>query len=139
MLGIEGEGVTSAGARLGWPLWLRHSLRWAVLAIPFGALCSAQLVGRVVPPLERAAKVAEVLPNDGQAQLNYSKALHEAGRLEEAIGHYDSAIKRDPSLTEAEFFLGLAYQDRQEYDHSVEHYERSLSLDPKRQSRVQSW
>ncbi len=131
MLGIEGEGVTSAGARLGWPLWLRHSLRWAVLAIPFGALCSAQLVGRVVPPLERAAKVAEVLPNDGQAQLNYGKALHEAGRLEEAIGHYDSAIKRDPSLTEAEFFLGLAYQDRQEYDHSVEHYERSLSLDPK--------
>ncbi len=131
MLGIEGGGVTSAGARLGWPLWLRHSLRWAVLAIPFAALCSAQLVGRVVPPLERTAKVAEVLPDDAQAQLNYGKALHESGRVEEAVGLYESAIKRDPSLAEAEFFLGLAYKDRGEYDHSVEHYERALSLDPK--------
>jgi hypothetical protein len=49
------------------------------LIIPFSGLCAAQFLGRVVPPLERTAKVAEVLPNDPKAQLNYGKALHEAG------------------------------------------------------------
>ena len=56
--------------------------------IPFGALCATQLVGRVVPAIERTAKVAEVLPQDPQAQLNYGKALHEAGRVEDAISRY---------------------------------------------------
>ncbi|HTG45353.1 MAG TPA: tetratricopeptide repeat protein [Verrucomicrobiae bacterium] len=131
MLGIAGEGVTAAVARRAWPLWARHSLRWAVLAVPFLALCSAQLIGRVVPPLERTAKVAEVLPQDAHAQLNYGKALHEAGRVEEAIGRYEATIKLDPSLAEAEFFLGLADADMRTYDGAIEHYERSLSLDPK--------
>ena len=78
--------------------------------IPFGALCAAQLVGRVVPPIERTAKVAEVLPQDAQAQLNYGKALHEAGRVEEAIEQYEFAISKNPSLAEAEFFLGAGLE-----------------------------
>ena len=131
MLGIEGSGSTTRGTPRLWPAWARHSLRWAVLVIPFGALCAAQLVGRVVPPLERTAKVAEVLPRDPKAQLNYGKALHEAGRVEEAISKYEFAIKRDPSLAEAEFFLGLALKDLGDLDRAQEHYERSFMLDPK--------
>ena len=130
MLGIDGSGV-SAATRRGLPGWARHSLRWAALAIPFGLLCAAQLVGRAVPPLERLAKVAEVVPQDAQAQLNYGKALHEAGRVEEAIPRYESAIARKPALAEAEFFLGLALSDLGEWDRSMTHYERALSLDPK--------
>jgi Tfp pilus assembly protein PilF len=130
MLGIDGAGV-SAPIRRGLPGWAGHSLRWAALAIPFGFLCAAQLVGRAVPPLERFAKVAEVVPQDAQAQLNYGKALHEAGRVEEAIPRYESATKLKPSLAEAEFFLGLAESDRGELDRAMAHYERALSLDPK--------
>ena len=131
MLGIEGAGASPvAGARL-LPTWVRHGLRWAALVIPFGALCAAQLVGRVVPPLERTAKVAEVLPQDTQAQLNYGKALHAAGRVNEAIGRYDFAIRRNSSLAEAEFYLGLAWSDLGDVDQSIQHYERSLILDPK--------
>ena len=131
MLGIGEGNASSPAARLAFPPWLRHSLRWAVLAIPFGALCGAQLVGRVVPTLERTEKVAEVLPADAQARLNYGKALHEAGRVEEAIPCYQFAIKQDSSLGEAEFFLGLAYKDLGEYNQSVVHFERCLALDPK--------
>jgi len=130
MLGIDGAGV-SAPTRRGLPGWAGHGLRWAALAIPFGLLCAAQLVGRAVPPLERFAKVAEVVPQDAQAQLNYGKALHEAGRVEEAIPRYESAIKLKPSLAEAEFFHGLAESDLEEWDRSVAHYERAISLDPK--------
>jgi Tfp pilus assembly protein PilF len=129
MLGIEGAGAAALASPRLWPAWARHSLRWAVLAIPFGALCAAQLVGRVVPPIERTAKVAEVLPQDAKAQLNYGKALHEAGRVEEAIGKYEFAIKRDPSLAEAEFYLGLGWKDLGDLDKAQEHYERSFRLD----------
>jgi Tfp pilus assembly protein PilF len=131
MLGIEGAGAAALASPRFWPAWVRHSLRWAALVIPFGALCAAQLVGRVVPPVERTAKVAEVLPQDAEAQLRYGKALHEAGRVEEAIGRYDFAINKKPSLAEAEFFLGLAWSDLKDLDRAREHYERSLLLDPK--------
>jgi Flp pilus assembly protein TadD len=132
MLGIEGAGATAPVRASLWPAWTRHGLRWAALIIPFGALCAAQLLGRVVPPLERTAKVAEVLPQDAQAQLNYGKALHEAGRVEEAIPKYEFALNRKPSLAEAEFLSGLAWQDLEEWDKALVHYERALSLDPRK-------
>jgi hypothetical protein len=65
--------------RQKFPVWTPPARRWAALIIPFSGLCAAQFLRRVVPPLERTAKVAEVLPNDPKAQLNYGKALHEAG------------------------------------------------------------
>jgi Flp pilus assembly protein TadD len=131
MLGIEGAGAAALASPRLWPAWFRHSLRWAALVIPFGALCAAQLIGRVVPPLERTAKVAEVLPQDPQAQLDYGKALHAEGRVEDAIGKYEFALNKNPSLTEAEFCLGLAYKDLGELDSAAEHYKRALILDPK--------
>ena len=131
MLGIEGAGAAILASPRFWPAWTRHGLRWAALVIPFGALCATQLVGRAVSPIERTAKVAEVLPLDPQAQFNYGKALHEAGHVEEAIARYEFAIGKKPSLAEAEFFLGLAWSDLGDLDRSLEHYERSFLLDPK--------
>src|SRR5437764_15320903 len=130
MLGIDGTGVSTLPAPRFWPASLRHGIRWAALVIPVTALCAAQLTGRVVPALERTAKVAEVLPKDAQAQLNYGKALHEAGRVDEAIAKYDAALAFKPSLAEAEFSLAVAYSDLRDADRSLEHYQRALALDP---------
>ncbi len=58
MLGIEGAGSAGPLRRQFWPLWAGHGLRWAALIIPVAALGAAQLVGRVVPPLERYSKIA---------------------------------------------------------------------------------
>lgn len=134
MLGIEGAGAAALASPRFWPAWFRHSLRWAALVIPFGALCATQLVGRVVPEIERTAKVAEVLPQDAQAQLNYAKALHKAGRVEDAIGRYELALNKQPSLAEAEFRLGLAWSDQGDLDRAIEHYERAVLLDPKNEN-----
>ena len=45
-----------------------------------------------------------------QAQLNYGKALHEAGRVEEAIKRFEFALSKKPSLAEAEFLLGAGLE-----------------------------
>jgi Flp pilus assembly protein TadD len=131
MLGIDGSGVSTLPAPRVWPAWIRHGLRWAVLIVPVGALCAAQLAGRVVPALERTAKVAEVLPRDAQAQLNYGKALHEAGQLENAKERYETALKLNPTLAEAEFYLAVAWFGLDDVDKSIEHHKRALRLDPK--------
>lgn len=140
MLGIEGAGATPSASPRVWPSWFRHSLRWAALILPVGALCGAQLVGRVVPPIERTAKVAEVLPQDPEAQFDYGRALHQAGRVEEAISKYEFAIGKKPSVSTAlsdgsfstaEFYLGLAWEDLGDPDQAQEHYERALKLNPR--------
>jgi hypothetical protein len=132
MLGIDGTGASTLPAPRTWPSWVRHGLRWAILIIPVAALCAAQLGGRVVPTLERTEKVAEILPGDAQAQLNYGKALHEVGRHREAIEKYELALKRNPELAEAEFYLALAWYNLKDFDKSIEHYQRALQLDPKK-------
>ncbi|MGI8481423.1 MAG: tetratricopeptide repeat protein [Chthoniobacterales bacterium] len=131
MLGINDLGMVAATKKRSMPVWVGHGVRWAALAIPFGLLCASQLVGRVVPPLERFGKVAEVLPQDPQAQFNYGKALHESGRVEEAIPKYEFAISRKPEMAEAEFFLALGLSDIGRMDDALAHYERAVSLDPK--------
>src|SRR4051812_27895062 len=131
MLGISGGGAAAVNVVRAWPAWTRHALRWAVLIIPFGALCAAQLGGRLVPALERTEKVAEVLPRDPQAQLDYGKALHAAGRVNEAIPKYEAALQRKATVAEAEFYLGLAWKDLGDSDQALDHYQRSVQLDPK--------
>jgi Flp pilus assembly protein TadD len=130
MLGIDGTGVSTLPAPRAWPQWIRHGLRWAALVVPVAALCAAQLGGRVVPALERTGKVVEILPGDAQAQLNYGKALHEAGQVQNAIERYEAALTRNPTLAEAEFYLGQAWNDVGDFDKATEHYERALRLSP---------
>lgn len=130
MLGIGGPGATALASPRLWPPWMRHSLRWAALLVPFGALCATQLVGRVVPAVERTAKVAEVLPNNAAAQLNYGKALHDAGRVEEAINRFEFVLSKNYAVAETQFYLGLAWADLGDLDQAMEHYERSLELTP---------
>jgi hypothetical protein len=131
MLGIDGTGAGTLPAPRTWPSWLRHGLRWAVLIIPVAALCGAQLGGRLVPPLERAAKVAEVLPRDPQAQFNYAKALHQAGRVDEAMERYELALRYDPRLAEAEYYTALAWADLGDLDKSIQHHQTALGLNPR--------
>ena len=138
MLGIEGAGAAALASPRLWPAWVRHSLRWAALVIPFGALCAAQLVGRVVPPIERTAKVAEVLPQDPKAQLNYGKALHEAGRVEEAISKYEFAISRIPRWRRRSFILGWLGRIWEIWIEHIEHYERSLRAGSEENGKCES-
>jgi hypothetical protein len=131
VLGIAGAAAAATSRLTTFPRWLGHGLRWAALIIPFSALCAAQLVGRVVPPLEKSAKVLEVLPHDAEAQLSFGKALHEDGRVEEALTHYKAAVALKPNHAEVHRRLALAYKDLRDLPSAAAHYEKSLELDPK--------
>src|ERR1043166_3072530 len=50
--------------------WVGDGVRVAVIIVAVAALCAAELGGRVVPGIDRTSKVAEILPQDAQAQLN---------------------------------------------------------------------
>ncbi|MFL6543192.1 MAG: tetratricopeptide repeat protein, partial [Chthoniobacterales bacterium] len=131
VLGIASSAATAAARQRRLPTWLPHGVRWATLIIPFSALCAAQLFGRAVPPLERTAKVVEVLPDDAEAQLKLGQALHEQGRVQEAISHYTASAKLKPNKTETQWSLGLAYSDIRDFEASAAYYQRALELDPK--------
>jgi Flp pilus assembly protein TadD len=68
---------------------------------------------------------------EARVELKHGKELHEAGQVKKAISRYEMAIADDPTLSEAEFFLGLAWADLEDWDQAVTHSERCLSLDPK--------
>lgn len=131
MLGIDGSGLAGPAQQRSWPLWTAHSFRWAALVLPFTALCAAQLMGRVVPALEKTQKVAEVLPQDAKAQVNYGIALQDNNQFGQAIAHYRSALDLDPKSSEAEARLGSALSLSGEFSEAITHCERALQLNPK--------
>jgi len=98
--------------------------------ISFGALCGTQLVGRAADRAngKRWRKSSRRIPRRNSTT---AKSCTKWGRVEEAIRKYEFAISRDPSLAEAEFYLGLAWRDLGDLDKAQEHYERSFALDPK--------
>lgn len=130
VLGIA-SAATAAARQRRLPVWLPHGIRWAALIIPFSALCAAQLMGRVVPAIEKTQKVADVLPKDARAQVNYGTALEDAGQLKEAITHYRAALDLTPDLADAEARLGHALSLDGDLVGAVAHCRRALELNPK--------
>lgn len=130
VLGIAGDPAAVAGGRK-LPPWLPHTVRWAALIVPFVALCGAQLMGRVVPAVEKTQKVVDVLPNDPKAQLNHGVALQDRGELEQAIARYRLALSLDSNSAEAEAHLGHALSLNGAMEEAISHCERALQLNPK--------
>src|SRR5438309_6233003 len=65
------------------------------------------LPGRLQPGLDRhAAHYVELLPNEPNPQDSYAEILRMAGRYEEAIEHYRTALRIDPNFHSSQ--LGIA-------------------------------
>ena len=53
-----------------------------------------------------------------------------AGRLDEAAGHYTILLATNPGSSRAENGLGMIFQDRGDNAEAVTHFERALEIDP---------
>ncbi|HZY84961.1 MAG TPA: tetratricopeptide repeat protein, partial [Gemmataceae bacterium] len=76
---------------------------------------------------ERAVALA---PNNALAHNNLGIVLRSKGKLEEAIRHFEEALRIDPKLANARYKLSVALEQRN-LDEAVRHYEEALRLDPK--------
>jgi len=69
-------------------------------------------------------------PENPRAHNNLGRAVHLAGRAEEAIAHYERALVLDGSYGQAHFNLGVALADLGRPEEAQERYRRALALNP---------
>jgi tetratricopeptide (TPR) repeat protein len=65
-----------------------------------------------------------------QTQVNLGAAAREAGRLEQAIDHYRSALRLNPIDAPAHYDLGNALLQRGDLDDAIDRYRRALEIAP---------
>lgn len=73
---------------------------------------------------------ARKAPTNARAYVNLGSFYAREGRLHEAIGYYDEAIRHKPRYAEAETFLGNAYSQLQQFAIAVPHYQRAIEYRP---------
>jgi tetratricopeptide (TPR) repeat protein len=57
-------------------------------------------------------------------------ALLRTGNAQEAIGHYEQALRITPDFAEAHFNLGLALEKVGRVQEAIGHYEQALRIKP---------
>mmetsp|Transcript_28759 Transcript_28759/g.46911 ORF Transcript_28759/g.46911 Transcript_28759/m.46911 type:complete len:99 (+) Transcript_28759:709-1005(+) len=64
------------------------------------------------------------------AYYNLGNALHDCGRLDEAIEYFQRAVELDNTYVDAHFNLGIAYQEYNDFKNALKCYDTCASLDP---------
>lgn len=70
-------------------------------------------------------------PKAFMAHYNLGKMLAEKGRVDEAIAHYEEALRAKPDLVEGIVNLANAYADRHRTEEAIGMYRRALAIDPR--------
>ena len=112
----------------GRPPWLRHGLP---------LLLVTALAGRSFEQSRMYADMhtfyATTLarnPGAWMAHNNLGNLLREAGRLEEAVGHFEAALRQRPDLAKAHYNLANCLRSLKRPREAVEHYRRALAIEP---------
>ena len=68
--------------------------------------------------------------SEAEKHYNAGVELQEQGRLEEAIGEYDEAIRLDPQLALAYLNRGAVYNEENEFSKAIADCDKAIELDP---------
>jgi serine/threonine-protein kinase len=71
-----------------------------------------------------------IRPRSTVAHNNLGNALHDQGKLDEAIAEYRAALRLNPNYTEAHNNLGVALRDQGKLDEAIAEYRAALRLKP---------
>ena len=69
-------------------------------------------------------------PSAWVAHNNLGLALAQAGRIQEAIAHYEQALRINPSCAEAHYNLGNVFFQEGKINDAIGHYEQALRIKP---------
>ena len=69
-------------------------------------------------------------PNAWMAHYNLGNCLSQAGRIQEAILHYEQALRIKPDYAEARYNLGNAFWETGRIQEAIAYYEQALRLKP---------
>ena len=75
-------------------------------------------------------KVAALSPNDAGAYFNLGVAYKSAGKLEQSVESYRSALAINPNYVEALSNLGNVLQDMSQLDEAIQCYRKALVIRP---------
>ncbi len=81
-------------------------------------------------------------PSDVSLHFRLAVAARKAGLIDEAISEYQTAVRLDPSLSEAHYNLAVLYvREKQAPDLAAQSFQRFLELDPEseRAESVRKW
>jgi tetratricopeptide (TPR) repeat protein len=92
--------------------------RQAIVAVAF-----ALIVIAVNAPMLSAARMRAI------TETNLGTALHEAGRLDEAVARYEQAVSLQPDYVPAYNNLGVTLRAQGKVDAAIAAYERGLAVD----------
>jgi tetratricopeptide (TPR) repeat protein len=69
-------------------------------------------------------------PDNPRAHDSLGTVLFQAGKVQEAIGHYEQTLRIDPDYAEAHYNLGNALARTDKIGEAIAHYEQALRLKP---------
>jgi len=67
---------------------------------------------------------------EAASHYKIGNALVSQGRFDEAIGHYEKALKIRPDVAETHYNLGNALADQGRFDEAIGHYQKALEIRP---------
>ncbi len=123
----------SALVAVGWD-WLRRrrpvigTAVWVLLLVWSMTVYTSVWVRSGKP----AAEFKRALDLDSQLvrTLESGGALMRQGKLDEAIDHYQEALRLKPDYTEACYDLGVAFDQKGQMDEAIRYYQQAIRLKP---------
>jgi tetratricopeptide (TPR) repeat protein len=128
-LGIGG-GTADVSTNGFLPSWALHGAKWVgVFVIPLGGLWLGQ-VRAVRSELDRLAMIVADLPMSARAHFNHATALQEAGRVDEAVKEFSTALRFNPGSAKAHVNLASILIGKGKLDEAHTHFEEALRIEP---------
>jgi len=92
--------------------------------------CAARWVWGLLLGLSVAFNLFACVENYAMANCYIGNALSSAGKVQEAIRHYEQALRIKPDLADAHCNLGTALGRVDKLEDAIGHYERALQIKP---------
>ncbi|QKG58163.1 tetratricopeptide repeat protein [Hymenobacter sp. BRD128] len=75
-------------------------------------------------------KAVEQRPYAVEPKLGLIKPLNALGQVEKMLGLYTAVLQADPQNTQANYWAGVIYLNRKQFDQAARHFERVVNLYP---------